>query len=348
MLKNTQELLDIMARLRHPENGCAWDVKQNFASLIPYVIEEAYEVVDAIERDDMDDLRAELGDLLLQVVFHARIAEEQGLFGFDEVASSIADKLVRRHPHVFADAVYATDAERHQAWEQAKADERKAKQETAERQSVLAGVASSLPALMECEKILDRAAQHGFDWPEVGPVFDKVEEELEEIRERYGDDRRTEIVHSYDDLTIEDMISDDEMVITISHQGYIKRTPLTEYRVQNRGGVGSKATAVKDDDFTEHLFVATMHNYLLVFTHTGRMFWKKVYELPEGNKTAKTFSFPNASAAKTKVRAESMPPLNPKMALEKFNFSLLYGSKSSIQVSNVFIYFIAFQIYFLL
>ncbi len=114
-----------------------------------------------------------------------------------------------------------------------------------------------------------------------------IKEELEEIRERYGDDRRTEIVHSYDDLTIEDMISDDEMVITISHQGYIKRTPLTEYRVQNRGGVGSKATAVKDDDFTEHLFVATMHNYLLVFTHTGRMFWKKVYELPEGNKTAK-------------------------------------------------------------
>jgi DNA gyrase subunit A len=114
-----------------------------------------------------------------------------------------------------------------------------------------------------------------------------IKDELEEIKERYGDARRTEIVHSSDDLTIEDMISDDEMVITISHQGYIKRTPLTEYRVQNRGGVGSKATAVKDNDFTEHLFVATMHNYLLVFTHTGRMFWKKVYELPEGNKTAK-------------------------------------------------------------
>jgi len=114
-----------------------------------------------------------------------------------------------------------------------------------------------------------------------------IKDELDEIKERYGDERRTEIVHAEDDLTIEDMISDDEMVITISHQGYIKRTPLTEYRVQNRGGVGSKATAVKDDDFTEHLFVATMHNYLLVFTNTGRMFWKKVYELPEGNKTAK-------------------------------------------------------------
>lgn len=114
-----------------------------------------------------------------------------------------------------------------------------------------------------------------------------IKDELTEIKERYGDARRTEIVMASDDLTMEDMISDDEMVITISHQGYIKRTPLTEYRLQSRGGVGSRATAVKDNDFTEHLFVATMHNYLLVFTNSGRMFWIKVYELPEGNKTAK-------------------------------------------------------------
>jgi DNA gyrase subunit A len=114
-----------------------------------------------------------------------------------------------------------------------------------------------------------------------------IKDELDEMKDRYGDDRRTEIVHASDDLTIEDMISDDEMVITISHQGYIKRTPLTEYRVQTRGGVGSKATAVKDNDFTEHLFVATMHNSLLIFTNSGRMFWVRVYELPEGNKTAK-------------------------------------------------------------
>jgi DNA gyrase subunit A len=114
-----------------------------------------------------------------------------------------------------------------------------------------------------------------------------IKDELDEMKDRYGDERRTEIVHASDDLTIEDMISDDEMVITISHQGYIKRTPLTEYRVQTRGGVGSKATAVKDDDFTEHMFVATMHNSLLVFTNSGRMFWVRVYELPEGNKTAK-------------------------------------------------------------
>jgi nucleoside triphosphate diphosphatase len=176
MLKNTQNLLDIMAQLRHPETGCAWDVKQDFASLIPYVIEEAYEVVDAIERNDIEDLRAELGDLLLQVVFHSQIASERGLFSFEQVAESISDKLVRRHPHVFADAIFETDAQRHAAWEQAKADERKEK--NPEMESVLSGVARSLPALLECEKIQDRAAQHGFDWQTVPPVFDKVLEEL--------------------------------------------------------------------------------------------------------------------------------------------------------------------------
>ena len=124
MLSHTQQLLDIITRLRHPETGCAWDVKQDFASLIPYVIEEAYEVVDAIERGDYDDLRSELGDLLLQVVFHARIAEESGLFNFEQVAEDICAKLIRRHPHVFAEAVFKNDEERHLAWEQAKADER--------------------------------------------------------------------------------------------------------------------------------------------------------------------------------------------------------------------------------
>ncbi|MCF7986849.1 MAG: nucleoside triphosphate pyrophosphohydrolase [Methylovulum sp.] len=183
MLSHTQQLLDIITRLRHPETGCAWDVKQDFASLIPYVIEEAYEVVDAIERGDYDDLRSELGDLLLQVVFHARIAEESGLFNFEQVAEDICAKLIRRHPHVFAEAVFKNDEERHLAWEQAKADERQKKNTANDKLSVLSGVASSLPALMECEKILDRAAQHGFDWPDVAPVFDKVHEELDEIRE---------------------------------------------------------------------------------------------------------------------------------------------------------------------
>lgn len=185
MLKNTQNLLDIMARLRHPENGCAWDVKQDFTSLMPYVIEEAYEVADAIERNDLDDLRSELGDLLLQVVFHSRIAEERGLFNFEQVSAAICEKLVHRHPHVFSDTVLNTDEERHQAWEHAKAIERQRKNKTVEQDSVLSGVAGNLPALIECEKIQDRAANYGFDWPEVLPVFDKVREELGEVKEAW-------------------------------------------------------------------------------------------------------------------------------------------------------------------
>lgn len=202
MLKNTQQLLDIMARLRHPEDGCAWDVRQDFSSLIPYVIEEAYEVVDAIERNDLDDLRSELGDLLLQVVFHAQIAGERGLFTFEQVSEGICDKLIRRHPHVFSDVVFNSDEERQQAWEQAKATERREKNQTPVQHSVLSGVAGSLPALMECEKIQDRAAQHGFDWPDVEPVFAKVQEELDEIREAWESGDQAHIQEEVGDLLL--------------------------------------------------------------------------------------------------------------------------------------------------
>ncbi len=202
MLKNTQNLLDIMSRLRHPEQGCAWDVKQNFTSLIPYLIEEAYEVIDAIERNDLDDLRSELGDLLLQVVFHAQIADEQGLFNFEQVSAGICDKLVRRHPHVFADAVFDTDEQRHQAWEQAKANERLEKNKTKVPESVLSGVARSLPALIECEKIQDRAAHFGFDWPEVMPVFDKVLEELNEVKDAWQSGDQAHIQEEIGDLLL--------------------------------------------------------------------------------------------------------------------------------------------------
>lgn len=198
MLSNTQQLLSIMAQLRHPEQGCPWDLKQDFATLIPYIIEEAYEVVDAIERDDLDDLRSELGDLLLQVVFQSQIAQERGLFGFDDVAASISDKLIRRHPHVFGDVVFANDAERHQAWEQAKAQERQEKQP--EITSALDGITASLPALMACEKIQDRAAQQGFDWPEVLPVFAKVQEELDEVKEAWESGDQAHIQEEIGDL----------------------------------------------------------------------------------------------------------------------------------------------------
>ena len=193
-LENTRQLLELMTQLRHPETGCPWDVKQDFQSLKPYLIEEAYEVIDAIERNDHDDLRSELGDLLLQVVFHSQIAKEQNLFDFEEVAAAIANKLIVRHPHVFAGVEFANDEERQQAWEDAKALERQQKNPQQKPQSVLDGVTQALPALLHCEKIQDRAAQHGFDWPEIDPVFAKVNEELAEVHEAWlsGDQKHVQ------------------------------------------------------------------------------------------------------------------------------------------------------------
>ncbi len=201
-LSKTQELLALMARLRDPQAGCAWDIKQDFHSLIPYTIEEAYEVADAIERNDFDDLRGELGDLLLQVVFHSQIAKERDLFDFEQVAAAISEKLISRHPHVFADVKYHNDEQRQQAWEAAKAEERRLKQPTETSESVLAGVAQSLPALVQCEKIQNRAASHGFDWPDTEPVFDKVREELNEVHEAWQSGDQAHIQEEIGDLLL--------------------------------------------------------------------------------------------------------------------------------------------------
>ncbi len=202
ILQQTQRLLDIMVRLRDPKDGCEWDQQQDFNSLIPYTIEEAYEVADAIERNDLDDLRGELGDLLFQVVFHAQIAEEQGFFNFEQIADSIGSKLIRRHPHVFADKKFNSDREREQAWEQAKAKERSKKPVVDGQVSVLNGIANNLPALMQCEKILHRASTNGFDWKEAGPVFDKVEEELNEVREAWQSGDQAHIQEEVGDLLL--------------------------------------------------------------------------------------------------------------------------------------------------
>ena len=176
------ELLRIMAKLRDPDGGCPWDVQQDFASIAPYTIEEAYEVADAIARGDMHDLKDELGDLLLQVVFHARMAEEAGEFAFDDVVAAICDKMVRRHPHVFAGA--SVDDAEHQTklWEETKKNERDAKP-GADDSSALAGIARGLPEWQRAVKLQKRAARVGFDWPNVDPVFDKLHEELDEVRE---------------------------------------------------------------------------------------------------------------------------------------------------------------------
>lgn len=180
MTENLSKLIDVMAQLRTPVTGCPWDLEQNFSTIAPYTIEEAYEVADAIQRDDMAGLKDELGDLLLQVVFHARMAEEEGLFAFDDVAASIAEKMIRRHPHVFGDQERGDADAVTETWEQVKARER---QEKGEDESALDGVAIALPALMRAEKLTKRAARVGFTWPDVAQVFDKLQEEIGEVQE---------------------------------------------------------------------------------------------------------------------------------------------------------------------
>ncbi|NWG53333.1 MAG: nucleoside triphosphate pyrophosphohydrolase [Hydrogenophilaceae bacterium] len=170
------DLLALMAKLRDPDGGCPWDLEQTFATIAPYTIEEAYEVADAIQRGAMGDLKEELGDLLFQVVFHARMAEEAGHFDFTEVAEALTAKMKRRHPHVFVISDSRTAAEQTRAWEEQKAEERAAKQA-----GLLDDVPLALPALVRAEKLTKRAARIGFDWPDAEAVLEKLEEELGEI-----------------------------------------------------------------------------------------------------------------------------------------------------------------------
>jgi ATP diphosphatase len=172
---NIERLLDIMQRLRAPDGGCPWDLAQDFGSIVPYTIEEAYEVADAIQQNNADGLRDELGDLLFQVAFHAQMAREAGWFDFQDVVEGICEKMIRRHPHVFSDeSIETVEAQTH-AWEQHKARER------GSQESLLDGVALALPALTRAAKLQRRASRAGFDWPSIHGVSDKVEEELEEL-----------------------------------------------------------------------------------------------------------------------------------------------------------------------
>jgi len=195
-MESIEKLLEVMARLRDPDHGCPWDLQQNFASIAPYTVEEAYEVFDAIDRNDMAGLRDELGDLLFQVVFHARMAEEQGAFDFHDVAAAIVGKMRRRHPHVFAD-VSVKDAEAVVAgWERVKAEERA----RAGDSSALAGVARALPALKRAQKLGKRASAVGFDWPDRLGVDEKIREELAELELAVGSRKREDIDEEFGDL----------------------------------------------------------------------------------------------------------------------------------------------------
>ena len=203
-----QDLLHLMARLRDPEFGCPWDVKQNYATIVPHTLEEAYEVADAIERGDFDDLRGELGDLLFQVVYYSQLAREEGRFEFDGVVDGITRKLIRRHPHVFPTGdLYApletprlSEDQVKQRWEEIKAQERAAKASVPEQLSLLDDVPNVLPALSRAAKLQKRASQVGFDWPDALPVVDNVREELDEVLEAMADNDRDGIAEEVGDL----------------------------------------------------------------------------------------------------------------------------------------------------
>lgn len=196
MSYSIDDLKTLMARLREPDTGCPWDTKQTFASIVPHTIEEAYEVADAIEQGDYPHVKDELGDLLFQVIFYARMGQEEGHFDFDGIVDNLVRKLVRRHPHVFPEGTLEsridpdnrpTEAWIKESWERIKAEERAQKPapDADALVSRLDGIARTLPAMARAEKLQRRAARHGFDWPDIGPVFDKLHEEIDELKEAW-------------------------------------------------------------------------------------------------------------------------------------------------------------------
>jgi MazG family protein len=201
-----EDLLAVMAALRTPVTGCPWDLEQTFSTIAPYTIEEAYEVAEAIERADMGELKEELGDLLLQVVYHSRLAEEAGAFDFADVVAAITEKMIRRHPHVFGDESARSAGVAKGFWEEMKAAERRAKaasappDETVPPQSVLEDVPAGLPALTRAVKLQDKAARVGFDWPSLAPVFAKLKEELAELEAVLAGRQRSKIAEEFGDL----------------------------------------------------------------------------------------------------------------------------------------------------
>ena len=190
------QLLEIMQRLRDPQNGCPWDIKQDFSTIAPYTIEEAYEVADAIARENMDDLKDELGDLLFQVVFHAQMASEQGSFDFNDVHQAVCDKMLRRHPHVFADLEIKDEVHQTQVWEDYKTEERKQKGE----HSLMDGIPAGMAELQRSVKLQKRARTVGFDWDSAEPVMDKFDEELVEMRSAIASNDRDAMEDELGDL----------------------------------------------------------------------------------------------------------------------------------------------------
>ncbi len=230
-------LLEVMARLRSPDGGCPWDLEQNFATIAPYTIEEAYEVADAIERGDMASLKDELGDLLFQTVFHAQMAREAGLFSFGDVAEAITDKMRRRHPHVFGDETMRSAAEQTDAWEAQKAEERKAKG----ADGLLDDVPAGLPGLTRAVKLQKRAGRVGFDWKNATDVLDKISEETTELTEAMQSGDRDHIEEEYGDLLFvlanlsRHLDIDPESALRRANQKFIRRFRHIEKTFKARG-----------------------------------------------------------------------------------------------------------------
>ncbi len=243
-------LLEIMRRLRDPKAGCPWDIEQDFDTIAPYTIEEAYEVADAIERRAWDELKGELGDLLLQTVYHAQMAEEQGLFGFEDVARTVADKMVDRHPHVFGEESRDKTADQQtRDWEAQKARERAGK----DRGGVLADVALNLPALMRAEKLQKRAARVGFDWPDIAQVLDKITEEAGELAEARAHLGAAEIFEEYGDLLFvvvnlgRHLKVDAEAALRAANAKFTRRFEAIEARLAAEGRRPEQATLAEMD-----------------------------------------------------------------------------------------------------
>ena len=248
--RDIQRLLDIMAALRTPETGCPWDLEQDFASIAPYTIEEAYEVADAIARHDLDDLCDELGDLLLQVVFHARMAQERDAFDFGDVVQAITSKMIRRHPHVFGDARGRDVAAVNAAWDEIKAEEKAERAERRarhglppepERGRTLDGVPAGAPALTRAVKLQTKAARVGFDWPDVRPVLDKIREEIDEVEAEIAAGDREAAAGEVGDLLFalanlaRHLDIDPEAALRGTNQKFVRRFAYIEDRLADEG-----------------------------------------------------------------------------------------------------------------
>lgn len=258
--KDISRLIEIMAALRDPQTGCPWDIKQDFQSIKPYTIEEAYEVADAIERGDLDDLNDELGDLLLQVVFHARMAEESGDFSFGDVVLAITRKMIRRHPHVFAQSHSDTPEGVKIQWEEIKAAEkaeraaRRKSRGKDDKAGLLDDVPRALPALTEALKLQTRAARVGFDWSEAEPVLSKIEEEIGELRDALKGVDRSKVREEFGDLLFalvnlgRHIDSDPEMSLRNTNAKFRKRFSYVETALERAGEDLSEASLDRMED----------------------------------------------------------------------------------------------------